>query len=408
MKAPVCRSCGTHLETTFVDLGMSPLANSLLTSEQALVMEPFYPLHVRVCAKCFLVQLEEFEPPEHIFSDYLYFSSYSDAWLAHCSRYADKMVAMLGLGPRSKVVEVASNDGYLLQFFAKRGIPVLGIEPARNVAKVAIDKGIPSEVAFFGRRTAERLGSEHSADLIAAKNVLAHVPNINDFVAGFKALLKAGGTITVEFPHLMQLIHHNQFDTIYHEHFSYLSLLSVEFIFERHGLSLYDVEEVPTHGGSLRIFAGHSDEKRASQPGLLSVREKERAAKLDRLETYTSFPEAVVQMKCDVLEFFVAQRRAGKTVVGYGAAAKGNSLLNYCGVGPEFMHYVVDRSPHKQGRFLPGSHIPVFDPSRILETRPDNVFILPWNLRDEIVSQMGAIRSWGGKFAIPIPRLEVF
>ena len=409
MTVPSCRSCGAPLEATFVDLGMSPLANSLLTSKQAGAMECFYPLHVRVCSRCFLVQLEEFESPEHIFSDYLYFSSYSDAWLAHCARYAERMIETLQLGTQSKVVEVASNDGYLLQFFAGRGIPVLGIEPARNVAAVAIEKGIPSEVAFFGSQTALRIREEgHSADLIAANNVLAHVPDINDFVSGFKALLKKGGTITVEFPHVLQLITQNQFDTIYHEHYSYLSLLSVERVFGRHGLSVYDVEELPTHGGSLRIFAGHAEDGRKEQPGLLSVREKERIGGLDRLETYTSFGAVAASKKCDVLEFLIAQHRAGKAVVGYGAAAKGNTLLNYCGIGPELISYVVDRSPHKQGLLLPGSHIPVFPPSRIYETRPDYIFILPWNLRDEIASQMSDVREWGGRFVSPIPQLEIF
>lgn len=408
MITPKCRSCGTPLETTFVNLGMSPLANSLLSAEQASAMERFYPLHARVCGKCFLVQLEEFESPENIFSDYLYFSSYSDAWLAHCARYAEKMIATMRLGAQSRVVEIASNDGYLLQFFAKRGVPVLGIEPARNVARVATEKGIPTEVAFFGTQTALRLRNEHAADLIAANNVLAHVPDINDFVSGFSILLKAGGTITVEFPHLLHLIAEGQFDTIYHEHYSYLSLLSVEEVFRRHGLSLYDVEELSTHGGSLRIFAGHSNENRAEGAGLKAMREKERAAGLDRITTYARFAASVVSRKSDVLAFFIEQQRAGKTVVGYGAAAKGNTLLNYCGVGPEFMHYVVDRSPHKQGRLLPGSHIPVLAPSAVFETRPDYLFILPWNLREEIAAQMKGIREWGGKFVTPIPRLEIF
>lgn len=405
---PVCRSCGTPLETTFVDLGMSPLANSLLKPEHGNDMERFYPLHVFVCSQCFLVQLEEFESPEHIFSDYLYFSSFSDAWLRHCSAYADKVEARLGLGPASKVVEVASNDGYLLQFFAKKGIPVLGIEPAANVAQTAIGKGIPTEVAFFGRQTAERLRDAHSADLIAANNVLAHVPDINDFVAGFKTLLKPGGTITVEFPHLLQLIRHRQYDTIYHEHFSYLSLLAIEAVFGRHGLALYDVDELPTHGGSLRIYAGHQDAGRAASPTLLAVRAAERDAGLDRLDTYRDFAATVALSKCDILEFFLKAKRDGATVAGYAAAAKGNTLLNYCGIGKEFMSYVVDRNPHKQGRLLPGTHIPVYGPERIAETRPDYLFILAWNLRDEVVSQMQEIRSWGGRFVVPIPNLDVF
>ncbi|NVO17952.1 MAG: class I SAM-dependent methyltransferase [Rhodoplanes sp.] len=405
---PVCRSCGTPLETTFVDLGMSPLANSLLKPEHGNDMERFYPLHVFVCSQCFLVQLEEFESPEHIFSDYLYFSSFSDAWLRHCSAYADKVEARLGLGPTSKVVEVASNDGYLLQFFAKKGIPVLGIEPAANVAQTAIGKGIQTEVAFFGRQTAERLRDAHSADLIAANNVLAHVPDINDFVAGFKALLKPDGTITVEFPHLLQLIRHRQYDTIYHEHFSYLSLLAIEAVFGRHGLALYDVEELPTHGGSLRIYASHQEAGRAASPALLAVRVAERAAGLDRLDTYRDFAATVALSKCDILEFFIKARREGKTVAGYAAAAKGNTLLNYCGIGKEFISYVVDRNPHKQGRLLPGTHIPVYGPEQIAQTKPDYLFILAWNLRDEVVSQMHEIRGWGGKFVVPIPNLDVF
>lgn len=405
---PVCRSCGTPLETTFVDLGMSPLANSLLKPEHGNDMERFYPLHVFVCSQCFLVQLEEFESPEHIFSDYLYFSSFSDAWLRHCSAYADKVEARLGLGPASKVVEVASNDGYLLQFFSRKGIPVLGIEPAANIAQTAIGKGIPTEVAFFGRQTAERLRGAHSADLIAANNVLAHVPDINDFVAGFKTLLKPSGTITVEFPHLLQLIRHRQYDTIYHEHFSYLSLLAIEAVFGRHGLALYDVDELPTHGGSLRIYAGHQDAGRAASPALLAVRAAERDAGLDRLDTYRDFAATVALSKCDILEFFIKAKRDGATVAGYAAAAKGNTFLNYCGIGKEFMSYVVDRNPHKQGRLLPGTHIPVYGPERIAETKPDYLFILAWNLRDEVVSQMQEIRNWGGRFVVPIPNLDVF
>lgn len=403
-----CRSCGAALDTTFVDLGMSPLANSLLMLDHANDMERFYPLHAFVCSECFLVQLEEFETPEHIFNDYLYFSSYSDVWLQHCSDYADQVVTRLGLDASSKVVEIASNDGYLLQFFAAKRIPVLGIEPARNVAQVAIEKGIPTEIAFFGRMTAERLQADHRADLIVANNVLAHVPDINDFVAGFKALLAPGGTITVEFPHLLQLIRHHQFDTIYHEHFSYLSLLAVEAIFARHGLALYDVEETSTHGGSLRIYAGHTEENRRIEGGLFAVRAAERDAGLHRIDTYRHFAQAVIASKCDISEFFIRAKRDGKTIAGYGAAAKGNTLLNYCGVGKEMMPYVVDRSPHKQGRLLPGTHIPVYSPERVFETRPDYVFILAWNFREEVVSQMAAIRDWGGRFVVPIPNLEIF
>jgi SAM-dependent methyltransferase len=408
MRHRTCRACGASLETTFVDLGMSPLSNSMLTPERANEMEPFYPLHVFVCSQCFLVQLEEFKSPEHIFSDYLYFSSYSETWLRHCSAYADSVAARLGLGPTSKVVEVASNDGYLLQFFARKNIPVLGIEPAANVAEAARAKGLPTEVAFFGRRTAERLRDSHCADLIAANNVLAHVPDINDFVAGLKALLAPGGTITLEFPHLLQLVRHHQFDTIYHEHFSYLSLLAIETVFRRHGLGLYDAEELCTHGGSLRIYAAHKEAHRSAEPGLIAVRAAESAAGLNRLETYREFASTVVDSKCDVLDFFIRAKRERATVVGYAAAAKGNALLNYCGVGKEFISYVVDRNPHKQGRLLPGTHIPVCGPERVFETKPTYVFILAWNIREEVMNQMQDIYSWGGRFVVPIPKLDVF
>ncbi len=402
-----CRSCGAPLRVTFVDLGMSPLANSLLTPEQGRAMEPFYPLHAFVCSTCFLVQLEEFESPTHIFSDYLYFSSYATSWLDHARRYADAMVERLGLTQASQVVEVASNDGYLLQFFKQHGVGVLGIEPAANVARHAIEeKGVPTEVAFFGQATAERLAREQRADLIVANNVLAHVPDINDFVAGFKSLLKPGGTITVEFPHLMRQIELLQFDTIYHEHFSYLSLLAIEPVFERAGLVLYDVEELPTHGGSLRIFASHAGE-RTSSAALLAARAVERAAGLDRLETYQTFSERVVGSKCGLLTFLIEARRAGKSVVGYGAAAKGNTMLNYCGVGPELVQYVVDRSPHKQGRLLPGTHIPVRAPEAVAETKPDYLLVLAWNLVAEIQEQMSEIRSWGGRFVVAIPDVRI-
>jgi SAM-dependent methyltransferase len=386
-----CRACGTPLEETFVDLGMSPLANAFLTTEQCRRMEPFYPLHVFVCSSCLLVQLEEFESPERIFGDYFYFSSFSPSWLDHAARYVAAMTERLGLGPGSKVVEIASNDGYLLQYFVARGIPVLGVEPAANVAAAAVAKGVPTEVAFFGRATAERLARARRADLITANNVLAHVPDINDFVAGLAVLLAPGGTITVEFPHLLRLIAENQFDTIYHEHFSYLSLVAVERIFRAHGLALLDVETLPTHGGSLRIFAGHAGAVPPPAAGLLRVRAAEAEAGLDRLDTYRRVAPAALRLKCDVLEFFTRAARDGRRVVGYGAAAKGNTLLNYCGIGPGLMDYVVDRSPKKQGHHLPGTHLPVRAPAAILETRPDYLFILPWNLKDEIVAQMGAI-----------------
>ena len=405
-----CRFCQSALSETFADLGMSPLSNSYLAAKQLNGMEPFYPLHAYVCGSCFLVQLAEFETPDRIFSDYAYFSSYADSWLRHCEVYAKEMVGRWNLGPDSLVVEVASNDGYLLQFFKQQGVPVLGVEPAANVAKVAMEKGIPTEVAFFGEAKGAELASRgNTADLIAANNVLAHVPDINDFVKGFKHALKPDGRITVEFPHLLQLMQNNQFDTIYHEHFSYLSLGFVSGLFEKHGLRVFDVDEVPTHGGSLRVHGcHHEDGSKQTSTVVLTLLERERDQGLGDLETYRQFADKVVRTKCEVLDFFVSTRRAGKRVAAYGAPAKGNTLLNYCGIGPAFIEFTVDRSPHKQGLFLPGTHIPIYSPDAIAESKPDYLFILPWNLRDEIVEQMAGIRAWGGKFVVPIPALEVF
>ena len=409
MTTTCCRFCGAELTRTFVDLGRSPLSNSFLSAEQLHLMEPHYPLHVYVCSQCRLVQLEEFETAENIFSDYLYFSSFSDLWLRHAETYAVRMIEELHLGPASLVVEVASNDGYLLQYFKARGVDVLGVEPAANVAKVAQQKGVPTEVAFFGRATAGRLAAAgRTADLICANNVLAHVPDLNDFVAGFKMLLKPTGTITAEFPHLLRLIEERQFDTIYHEHFSYFSLLVVEKVFARHGLTVFDVDRLSTHGGSLRIHACHAEDgSRVRTSRFHAILSEEKEAGLDELATYDRFAETVVDVKCQVLEFLVKAWRERRLVVGYGAPAKGNTLLNYCGVGPELIRFTVDRSPHKQGRYLPGVQIPIFAPERIFETKPDYVFILPWNIQDEIVEQMGAIRAWGGKFVVPIPALRV-
>lgn len=409
MSKSCCRSCGAPLTETFVDLGVSPLANSFLKQEKLQAMEPFYPLHVYVCAECFLVQLEEFESPDHIFSDYLYFSSFSQAWLDHANAYAGKMVDRLGLGAGSLVVEIASNDGYLLQYFQQRGVPVLGVEPAANVAKVAEEKGVPSHVAFFGVETATRLKAEgKGADLMAANNVLAHVPDINDFVAGFKILLKPTGTITFEFPHLQRLIAENQFDTVYHEHFSYLSLLALDKVFARHGLAVYDVERLPTHGGSLRLFVRHAEDgSRPVTAAVEDVRAGEAEAGLHLIDTYRSFGRKVVETKREVLRFLIEAHAAGKRVVGYGAPAKGNTLLNYLGVGPEFVAFTVDRSPYKQGLYLPGTRIPILSPDAIIEAKPDYVLILPWNLKDEIVAQMAEVRSWGGKFVVPIPTVQV-
>jgi SAM-dependent methyltransferase len=401
--------CGTPLRHTFVDLGNSPLCESYLTAEQCNQMEPFYPLHVYVCEKCFLVQLEEFVSPKDIFTEYAYFSSYADSWIEHMRRYADAITDRLSLGKHSFVVEVASNDGYLLQHFVKKGIPVLGIEPAANVAKVAVEKGVPTLVKFFGEQTARELAAEgKQADLICGANVLAQVPRPNDFVRGLKLLLKPGGVITIEFPHLMRLMAENQFDTIYHEHFTYLSFLSAETLFAAQGLTLFDVEELPTHGGSLRIYARHAEDK--SKPmteRAAALRKREIDAGLLRLETYDGFSEQVKETKRKLLEFLIAAKRAGKKVVGYGAPGKGNTLLNYCGIRTDFIDFTVDRSPYKQGKFLPGSHIPIHAPDRLREARPDYVLILPWNFKDEIVQQLADVRAKGTRLVVPIPETRV-
>jgi SAM-dependent methyltransferase len=410
LKRSQCRSCGTTLEHTFVDLGMSPLANSYLKPDQLNRMEPFYPLHAYVCAKCFLVQLEQFSTPHEIFSDYAYFSSFSDSWLAHAKAYVDMIVDRFRLDRNSKVVEIASNDGYLLENFVMRGIPVLGVEPATNVAEVAKKKGIDTKVAFFGEKTAVDLTAEGwKADLIIGNNVLAHVPDLNDFVQGLKVLLKPSGLVTMEFPHLLQLMEQNQFDTIYHEHFSYFSFLAVEQVFARHGLRLFDVEELPTHGGSLRIYACHDED--GSKPIGSRARElkaREEAAGFGRLSHYRSFGLRVEATKRKLVSFLISAKQEGKRVVGYGAPAKGNTLLNYCGVRTDFIDYTVDRSPHKQGHFLPGVRIPIHAPEYVRQTRPDYLLILPWNIREEVMQQMNFIREWGGKFVVPIPEVKVY
>jgi SAM-dependent methyltransferase len=406
MSPSPCRFCGTPLEAVFADLGMSPLANSYLTPDRANAMEPFYPLRVLVCANCFLVQLEEFETADAIFSDYAYFSSYSTSWLDHARRYTDAMIERFALTGDSQVVELASNDGYLLQYFVERGVPVLGVEPAANVAEVAVAKGVPTEVAFFGVETATRLAGRAQADLIAANNVMAHVPDLNDFVGGMKVLLAPGGVITVEFPHLKRLIDENQWDTVYHEHFSYFSFTVVQRVFAAHGLRLFDVEELPTHGGSLRIFGCHADDERAETERAVELAERERAAGYGELETYTSYGQRVISDKRDILEFLIGLKREGLRVVGYGAPAKGNTLLNYCGIGTDFLDYTVDLSPHKQGTLLPGSHIPVRTPEDLKADQPDVVVILPWNLKDEITEQLAFIREWGGRFAARSPELR--
>ena len=404
-----CRFCGSALQYTFVDLGTTPLANSFLKPAQLSQVEPFYPLHAYVCDRCFLVQLNEVVSPEAIFTDYPYFSSYSDTWLQHARAYADMVTERFGLGTGSRVIEIASNDGYLLQYFVAKGIPVLGIEPAANVAGAAMERGIPTVVKFFGEQTARELVAQGTrADLLVGNNVLAHVPRLNDFVSGMKILLKPKGVITMEFPHLMRLMEENQFDTIYHEHFSYFSFITVERIFAAHGLTIFDVEELPTHGGSLRIYA-HDTEETATPvgPRVRELRTREEAAGFTRLEHYLSFGESVKEAKCKILDFLIKAKREGKSIAGYGAPAKGNTLLNYGGIRSDFIDYTVDLSPHKQGQFLPGTHIPIYHPEKIKETKPDYLLILPWNLKNEIMEQMAYIREWGGKFVIPIPMVEV-
>jgi len=406
---PACRFCASALTTTFIDLGMSPLCQTHITTEQLNQVEQFYPLHAYVCDHCFLVQLEEFVAPSEIFDDYPYLSSYSDSWVEHARRYTEVMRTRLHLGSHSLVIELASNDGYLLQHFVAANIPVLGVEPAANVARIAERKGIRTAVEFFGMDTAAKLKRTFGRpDLLLGNNVLAHVPNINDFVGGMKLLLKADGLITMEFPHLMQLIRENQFDTIYHEHFSYLSFLVVERIFRHHGLRLFDVEELPTHGGSLRIYACHEEDgQQPTTPAVAALRNKELAQGLADLETYGRFEERVKETKRAILEFLIAAKRQGKRIVGYGAPGKGNTLLNYCGIRTDFLDFTVDRNPLKQGKYTPGTHIPILAPEAIRQARPDYIFILPWNLKDEIVPSISYVRDWGAKFVVPIPHLSI-
>jgi SAM-dependent methyltransferase len=389
---------------------MSPLANSYIKSDQLNRMEPFYPLHVYVCEKCLLVQLEQFSTPHDIFSDYAYFSSFSDSWLAHAKSYVDMIVDRFRLDCNSRVVEIASNDGYLLQNFVTRGVPVLGVEPAANVAEAAKMKGINTQVAFFGEKTALDLIAEGwGADLIIGNNVLAHVPDLNDFVRGLKVLLKPTGFITMEFPHLLQLMEQNQFDTIYHEHFSYFSFLAVEQVFARHRMRLFDVEELPTHGGSLRIYACHDDDtSKPVEARAKELKSGEETVGFGQLNHYLSFGAQVEATKRKLLSFLITAKQEGKHVVGYGAPAKGNTLLNYCGVRTDFIDYTVDRSPHKQGHFLPGVHIPIYEPEQVRRTHPDYLLILPWNIREEVMRQMSYIREWGGKFVVPIPEVHVY
>jgi len=410
MAVSACRLCGGPLEETFVDLGMSPLANSYVQPEHLSSVEPCYPLHARVCGGCYLVQLDDVASSHKTFLDYAYFSSYSDTWLKHARDYAEQMVKRFSLNPSSMIVEVASNDGYLLQYFRAREIPVLGIEPAANVATVAQEKGIPTLVKFFGSETAKKLVRENRrADLLIGNNVLAHVPDLNDFVGGLKLLLKPQGIITLEFPHLLPLIQETQFDTIYHEHLCYFSLFPVERLLASHGLTLFDVEQLPTHGGSLRIYARHQEHlARPITEAVRHIHSLEERFGLTRLATYRRFTDQVHDSKRRILELLTRAKDQGRTIVGYGAPAKGNTLLNYCGIGTDFMSFTVDRSPHKQGRFLPGTHIPIEHPDRIREVKPDLVFILPWNLKDEVMQQLAYIRDWGGQFLVPIPVPRVY
>jgi SAM-dependent methyltransferase len=406
---PVCRFCRNPIRRTVVDLGMSPLCESYVEAARLDDMEPFYPLHVRICDSCFLVQLRAYVPPEEIFTEYAYFSSYSTSWLEHARRYADMISERLPLGRDKLVVELGSNDGYLLQAFVERGIPVLGIEPAGNVAEVAVERGVPTVVAFFGADTARRLAAEgRRADLLVANNVLAQVPDLNDFVAGIRLLLAPGGVATIEVPHLLRLLDRNQFDTIYHEHYSYFSLGTLQRILSAHGLTIFDVEELSTHGGSMRVYAAHADGHGVpADDSVADLLAREDAAGLSTPEPYASFAARVEETKRRLLEVLISIKREGKSVAGYGAPGKGNTLLNYCGIRGDLVDYTVDRNPYKQGRFLPGTHIPIAHPSKIAERRPDFILILPWNLKDEIIEQLSFVRDWGARFIVPIPAVVV-
>lgn len=405
MSGFACRFCSKPLRHRVVDLGMSPLCESYVAAENLDAMEPFFPLNVWVCDNCFLVQLNEYVAANEIFDEYAYFSSFSTSWLRHAEDYVSMISDRLGLGSDSNVVELASNDGYLLQYFVARDIPCLGIEPAANVARVAIEKGIPTDVSYFGTERARTLASDGlQADLVLGKNVLAQVPDLNDFVGGVPHILKPHGTVTIEFPHLLRLFEENQFDTIYHEHYCYFSLISTEKIFAAHNLTIFDVEELWTHGGSLRIYARHADgDDRPVSAAVDELREREINAGFYEIDTYTAFEDQVRETKRQLLEMLIEAKREGKRIVGYGAPGKGNTLLNYCGIREDFLDFTVDRNPYKQGRYLPGTHIPIRAPELIDEVRPDLVLILPWNFKDEILDQMGHVRDWGGQFIVPIP-----
>ena len=403
-----CRHCGSALEVSFCNLGTSPLANSLIEPSMSSAAEKHYPLEMFVCSNCLLVQLDAFEAPDAIFRDYSYFSSFSDSWVAHARAYVEMISSKLDLGPASQVVEIASNDGYLLKDFVRRKVPALGIEPAINVAKAAKAAGVTTVTEFFGRALAKDLVDKgHAADLIVANNVLAHVPDLNDFVGGFKILLKPKGTLTIEFPHLLRLMEGLQFDTVYHEHFSYFSILAAEKLMATHGLHIFDVEQLTTHGGSLRLYVTHRENDVRHSDRVTALRDEEIRTGLLTSDGYKEFPQRVRQVRRDLLRFLLDAEHQGKVVVGYGAPAKAVTLLSYCGVGPDLIRFTVDRSPHKQGRLLPGSRLPIHAPDRIAELKPDYILIFPWNLKDEIISQLGHARSWGAKFVIPIPKLEL-
>jgi SAM-dependent methyltransferase len=405
---PGCRFCTAPLRHTFVDLGMSPLCESYVPAERLGAEEIFYPLHARLCERCLLVQLEQFVTPADIFEEYAYFSSYSDSWVAHAGAYVDMAVRRFGLDGGSSVVELASNDGYLLQHVTELGIPALGIEPAANVAMAARDRGIETVVEFFGRELAARLVAEgRRADLLVANNVMAHVPDLNDFVAGMEILLEPGGVVTIEVPHLVRLVEGNQFDTIYHEHFSYFSFLSATKVLGAHGLQVFDVDELKSHGGSLRLYAQRAwEQPHRVSPAVAALAESERALGFDTLEGHKAFAPRVMETKWQLLEFLVARRREGKRIAGYGAPGKGNTLLNYCGIRTDLIEFTVDRNPYKQGQYLPGTRIPILHPDALNEARPDFILILPWNLRDEIVAQLAHARDWGARFVVPIPEVE--
>ncbi|WP_029430339.1 class I SAM-dependent methyltransferase [Blastococcus sp. URHD0036] len=408
MTAPTCRLCGADLADTFVDLGMSPPCESYVAADQLDRGEVFYPLHVRICGQCLLVQLPAYIAAEDIFSDYAYFSSYSDSWVAHAKAFVEDAADRLSLGEDSFVVEVASNDGYLLQHVAQRGIRALGIEPAANVAEAAVEKGVPTEVLFLGEGTGADVAGRHgAADLVVANNVFAHVPDIVDFAKGLRRLVADDGTVTIEIPHLMRLIEGSEYDTIYHEHYSYLSLLTTQRVLAEAGLAVVDVEELPTHGGSLRTWSMPVESARPPSDAVAAVLAAEEAAGLHSLEGHAGFAEAVARVRNDLVEFLVERSRRGETVVAYGAPGKGNTLLNHCGIRGDLVSFAVDRNPFKQGKFLPGTHIPIRAPEALAEARPDYVLIMPWNLRDEIADQLHVVRDWGGKLVVALPRLEI-